>query len=119
MIFDNAIIDIPFITGIIFIILGFILSKLPPKKINSFYGYRTVNSMKNKESWDFAQKYSGKELVKFGLLLMISSLIGVLFKPSQGISVAIGLGLMVTMVVFVFIRVEKALKSKSIKLFQF
>ncbi|PWB20750.1 hypothetical protein DCO46_20195 [Flavobacterium sp. HTF] len=30
----------------------------PPKSINSFYGYRTSNSMKSQAKWDFAQKFS-------------------------------------------------------------
>lgn len=32
----------------------------PPKKINSFVGYRTRMSQKNNETWIFAHKYCGK-----------------------------------------------------------
>lgn len=42
-----------------------------PEKINSLYGYRTKKSMKNKESWDFSQKYSSKIFLCFSILLLI------------------------------------------------
>lgn len=46
---------------------GAILRFFPPKKINSFYGYRTPRSMKNQENWDFAQKYAGQLMLSWGL----------------------------------------------------
>lgn len=46
--------------GIISILAGIILLKKPPKRINFLYGYRTNKSMRNQQSWDFAQMYSGK-----------------------------------------------------------
>lgn len=64
-----------FALGIIFIILGFILNIFPPKKINSLYGYRTTLSMKNKDTWDEAQKYSAKSFIFLGLLYIILSFI--------------------------------------------
>ena len=48
------------LTGIILIVVGFILLKYPPKEINSLYGYRTEKSMKSQEAWDFAQIFSSK-----------------------------------------------------------
>lgn len=45
------------ITGIVFIFCGFILFKFPPDSINSMIGYRTPMAMKNKDTWDEAQKY--------------------------------------------------------------
>ncbi|MDA0356796.1 MAG: SdpI family protein, partial [Bacteroidetes bacterium] len=56
--FDNPLFLIPSTSGLIFMLAGFIMLKLPPKKINSLYGYRTRSSMKNQERWDFSQKYS-------------------------------------------------------------
>lgn len=43
----------------------------PPKAINSFYGYRTKKSVKNKENWDFANRTFTNYLLKFSLLLVI------------------------------------------------
>ena len=43
-----------FLIPVLMILVGIIMFKYPPKKINFFVGYRTVNSMKNKERWDFS-----------------------------------------------------------------
>jgi len=67
------------LTGIIFILVGFILTKYPPKEINSLYGYRTSKSMKSQEAWDFAQIYSSKLMVKSGVFLSIVGLLGAFF----------------------------------------
>ena len=50
--------------GLIFLIAGYIQHRFPPKKINHLYGYRTSASMKSQESWDFAQEYSAKKVIK-------------------------------------------------------
>jgi uncharacterized membrane protein len=109
---DNPLFLIPFTTGLIFIIAGFILLKFPPKKINSLYGYRTNSSMKNKERWNFAQKYSAIELTKLGGLLTLSGLLGFLYRPSGKTALFLGLGLMILMVVILLLRVEKSIKRK-------
>lgn len=44
---------------LIMIVLGFIYGKYPPKKINHISGYRTTMSMKNQDTWDFANRYMG------------------------------------------------------------
>ena len=45
-----------------FTMIGFgrYFMKKAPKEINSLFGYRTSMSMKNKDTWEFAHKYSGK-----------------------------------------------------------
>ena len=107
----NAILLIPILTGTIFIIIGLIMLKFPPKKINGLYGYRTSSSMKDQERWDFAQNYSAKEIIKLGGLLMLSSLIGLFYKFKESIAIILGVGLLITMVVILLIRVERAIKK--------
>lgn len=46
------------------------LRKRPPKKINSFYGYRTAMSMKNRETWEFAHKHCGKLWSAWGCIAL-------------------------------------------------
>jgi uncharacterized membrane protein len=58
---------------IVFIFFGFLFVQFPPKKINSFYGYRTKNSMKNQENWDFAHRYSGKMMTTLFLILLMGT----------------------------------------------
>lgn len=103
---------IPVLSGIIFILTGLLMYKFPPKSINSFYGYRTNNSMKNQERWDFAQKYSAVEMIKLASLLVLSGLFGFLIKLNEMAGMIIGLALMGLMVVVLFYKVEKAIKNK-------
>jgi len=67
------------LTGIILIVVGFILLKYPPKEINSLYGYRTEKSMKSQEAWDFAQIFSSKLMIKAGSFLSVVGLLGYAF----------------------------------------
>ena len=60
-----------FIIPVLVLLLGFWMYKYPPNKINLFVGYRTNKSMKNKEMWDFAQKYCGKLWVILGLIMIV------------------------------------------------
>ncbi|NLM38564.1 MAG: SdpI family protein [Firmicutes bacterium] len=53
-----------------------------PKKINSIYGYRTAMSMKNKETWDFAHRYSGRFWFRTGWIVLVISVLAVV--PLQG-----------------------------------
>ena len=110
--FENPLFLIPSMSGLIFMLAGFIMLKFPPKKINSLYGYRTNSSMKNQERWDFSQKYSATEMIKLGALLVLSSIIGLIYNPESKIGMFLGLGLMILMVVFLIVRVEKAIKNK-------
>lgn len=55
------------------IILGLFMWKKSPKRINSFYGYRTERSMKNMDTWQFAHEHCGKLWWKLGLAMLIPS----------------------------------------------
>ncbi|AEV69979.1 SdpI family protein [Acetivibrio clariflavus] len=60
---------------VIMIIVGYLMYKHPPKKINAFYGYRTSRSMKNDETWKFAHDYCGRIWIKLGFVLLIPTII--------------------------------------------
>jgi uncharacterized membrane protein len=110
--FDNPLFIIPALTGVIFLIVGFIMYKFPPKEINALYGYRTISSMKSKERWVFAQEYSSLEMIKTGAILSLTSVLGLIFKPGGKPGMFLGLGLLILMVVILFIRVERAITNK-------
>lgn len=85
--------------GIIFLIAGFIFKILPPKKINSIYGYRTNISMKNQDTWNVAQKYSANSMIILGIVyaaleFILSQLIKNLAVSYQGIIFFIGVVVM-------------------------
>lgn len=63
------------IIPVIMIVSGITFLLIPPKKINSFYGYRTRRSMQNIETWEFAHKFSGKIMFIVGIILLIISII--------------------------------------------
>jgi uncharacterized membrane protein len=58
------------ILGVICLIVGFIFKFFPPKKINSIFGYKTILSMKNQDTWKEALKYSGNTLIILGFIFV-------------------------------------------------
>ncbi|WP_442413943.1 SdpI family protein [Mesonia sp.] len=64
------------LTGAVFLLVGFLMNRFPPREINSFYGYRSAKSMKSQEAWDFAQAFSSKLMMKSGLFLVAFGLLG-------------------------------------------
>lgn len=110
--FNNPLINITLLCGLVFMIAGYIMSKFPPKEINGLYGYRTSSSMKSQERWDFSQRYAAQEMIKLGALLAVSSLIGFLTDFSPTINMTIGLSFLILASIILIWRVEKALKQK-------
>lgn len=109
---DNHIFLLPILTGLVFILAGVIMLKFPPKKINYIYGYRTPSSMKNQERWDFSQKYSAKELIKWGGFLSMFSLVGLFYTPTENTESLIGVTLLILTAGVLILRVEMAIKAK-------
>lgn len=109
---DSPLFVIPVSAGFIFVIVGLLVLKFPPKKINNLYGFRTANSMKSQQHWDFAQRYSAKEMIKLGALLALSGLLGLVFQPGETVATAIGIGFMMLAVIALLLRVEGAIKKE-------
>lgn len=82
----------------IMILFGAVFTKTAPKKINYIFGYRTVMSMKNRETWEFAHKYIGKLWFRFGLLLIPTTVIPMLFVIGNSENVVATVGLIVSFV---------------------
>jgi len=109
--FENPAFIILGATGFVFIILGVVMYRFPPKDINSFYGYRTRSSMKSKERWDFAQKYSSIELMRMGLVMVFTSLLSLFYNPLGTLALVLGIGLLILVIGILLWRVERAIKS--------
>ncbi|WBU89457.1 SdpI family protein [Cellulophaga omnivescoria] len=110
--FSNPLFHIPLGSGSLFIIVGLFQLKFPPKKINNLYGYRTSKAMLNQNRWNFAQKYSSIQLIKIGFLLALSSLFSILYQPKKEIAVVICIALLLTSIITLVLKVEKAIDSK-------
>ena len=50
---------------VLMILCGYLMYKHTPKDINGLVGYRTAMSMKNQETWDFANNYSALVCVPY------------------------------------------------------
>ena len=111
MVFSNDLFLICTTVGAISIVTGFILLKYPPKNINFLYGYRTKNSMKSKERWDFAQKYSAKLMIKGGFFYIVLGILSLFFSLSQVVNISIGMGTLLLGCILLIVKTEKKLKQ--------
>ena len=98
-------------------IFGILLYKHEPKKINGYYGYRTGRSMKNEDTWKFANNLLGRLWLGGGAVLIVISAAAVLavnasrhdmFAAVSGLAVIMDLVFMAASI----IRVESALKKR-------
>jgi uncharacterized membrane protein len=108
----DSIIEINILTGVIFMVAGYLFLKNPPKEINSLYGYRTKRAMKTQERWDFSQDFAAKEMMNLGFFLALSSFIGKLVEMDFNTRIWVGLAFTVFTAFVLYLRVERALKEK-------
>jgi len=109
---QNSLFFMPLLVGSIFTVVGLLMYQFPPADINPLYGYRTKNSIKNKERWDFAQTYSAKLMMLCGIALMICSLFGLIFNISEGKGVFFATLEIFTAIAVLLYKTEKAIKEK-------
>lgn len=100
---------------VLMIVVGRIMWKRAPKKINGIMGYRTAMSMKNMDTWKFAHEYCGKLWWKLGWVMLIPSVLVQLPFPGSGedaVGIVSGILCTVQCVVLIgaIVPVEKALK---------
>ncbi len=100
-----------FTFGIAFIFLGFFEYIFPSKDRNQ-KGYRTKNSLKSQEQWDFTQKYSAKMIMISALCSIAISFIGA-YLPFTDIGGFItSIIIIVFFIFFVRQKTERAIKNK-------
>ncbi len=104
------------IIPVFLILCGLWLTQKPPKEINRISGYRTKASMKNQESWDYAQKYCGKMWLGLGIVLLLVSGILVIFVPELKKKFGFNISCMLAQTVLSclsILPIEKALKERK------
>ena len=101
------------------ILIGFgsVCKDQAPKDINPIYGYRTAMSMKNKDTWEFANTLWGKLAWKWGLILLALTLIAMLAviwagEEVVGIVCSVTVTLQLIPVLATIPVVERALKKE-------
>lgn len=97
------------------VVLGRSFTKNPPGEINGGYGYRTSRSMRNQETWTFAQRYSGRFWVRAGRPTLAVSLVWMVLLFGSELNTMANFGLLLTalqMVPFLAVipATERALK---------
>lgn len=92
---------------------GMIFKMNPPKNINWWYGYRTKRSMENQEKWDFAQKISAENMMKYSSIPFLTTILGFLIDK-QYIILSFGIVMMSTLLwgFFSIYKTETKLKSE-------
>jgi len=101
---------------VLMLVFGLWFYKNPPKKISSYFGYRTLRSMKNIHTWTFAHQFFGKILLRNGIISLIITLMVmflILHETNENITLY---GTILTMILVVFmilpiIPTEKELKK--------
>ncbi|QNM85143.1 SdpI family protein [Polaribacter pectinis] len=71
---SEALIYVITTNGLLFL-LSIIFWKFPPKKINSFYGYKTPKAMQNQQIWDFANSTFNNSLLIYSMISFIAGLV--------------------------------------------
>ena len=103
--------ELPLLSGILFILVGMVIYIFPPKNVNFLYGYRTPRSMKSKEHWVFAQRYAAIKIMQCSIFLMGSSFLGLVLKIDNQTEIMVGIVLTLAAIFLILYTTEKALKS--------
>ncbi len=98
--------------GIIFIAAAGVMLVFPPKKINDLYGYRTTNSRKSQERWDFAQRFSAWRMMEVGIFMIMIAVVLDYVDFPEIVGVVAGLTLLIGSCVYMLVRTESAIKKK-------
>lgn len=103
------------IIPLVMILFGYRFKDGGPKKINSFYGYRSVMSMKNMDTWNFAHRYIGKIWVRNGWIALSLTLAVMLFMKNSSDDVIGTAGLVLLCVQMAFLMFPISLTEKALK----
>lgn len=69
------------LAGLIFLFMGYMIRKFPPRSMKTWYGYRTFLSMINQQTWDEANSYAAYVSRRAGWILLPFGIItGLIFK---------------------------------------
>ncbi len=102
----------------VMILYGWLFKHKPPQEINGMYGYRTSRSMRSKDAWLFANLYFGKIWFRWGLILLLVSVLAMLAVWGRKIDVVGMVGgilcvLQCVAMVASIIPTERALKRRA------
>ena len=74
--------------GLVLTFISWIYKVHPPKSINYLYGYRTRRSMRNQDTWDFANFIGAKMMLWVGISTFIAGVIAYFNTPSWAMGIS-------------------------------
>ncbi|MDB5281520.1 MAG: SdpI/YhfL protein family [Bacteroidota bacterium] len=84
--------------GVIFVLLGYLHKKYPPKKVNTWVGYRTPSSRNNADTWAAAQTYSANFMMVGGIVFVLLGLISLTLPITGNPQILILMGMVPTVI---------------------
>ncbi|MBO9733069.1 MAG: SdpI family protein [Chitinophaga sp.] len=69
--------------GVLFILMGYVIHRFPPKTTKSWYGYRSVLSTKTLEMWHSANEYAAGISKRVGIIMFVFGIACALLFESQ------------------------------------
>lgn len=106
--------DVDLLLPFILIVFGIFALLVIPRKPNWIMGYRTPMACKNQDTWVFAHKHFGKQMIIFGLVYVLLSVERVMLTDSGASSGVIGIiiAAQVVAVLLALIPTEIALRKE-------
>ena len=98
---------------LLMMVFGWLLEYKTPIK-NAIYGYRTSMSMKNNDTWKFANRYCGKLWIRCGLILLpITPMLLVIKEGNNTVGIMATIICLIQLIPLIgtIYPVEKALKN--------
>jgi uncharacterized membrane protein len=82
--FQNTFCNADLIGGILFLGMGAYVVKFPPASTRAIFGYRTVLSTRNADTWREANLFAARFSLKIGMVLVpLGLLMGLFFKTAH------------------------------------
>ena len=100
------------LSGLCIAAAGWFQLRCPPKKINGTYGYRTAKSMANDDAWHFAQGYSSRQMLRYGLVMCAISPLGWFLYWNPVVEVVLGLVALIPPIGLVVYTTERAISQQ-------
>jgi uncharacterized membrane protein len=109
----TALLTSPLTGGVIFYIVGKIMKAYPPNWPNYYYGYRTMSSLKTKETFDAANQFSAVLMIRYGIWMMVAGIICTIFfyEKYWYLYLGITVGALVASAALLIIKTEKHLSK--------
>lgn len=104
------------VVPVLILVLGVCFKNNSPKNINRMVGYRTRMSMKNQDTWDYANKKLGQLWVTAGAAMLVAAVILMLLVKDAASDIVMRTGIVsivveVIILIITAIAVENSLKK--------